>query len=164
MKITVRDTEINLKKDYLTNSEVNYIVEEVLKLYDKDGDIDQYSFSPLTMITNFYSLLFEVCIEGYNPDDIDDYNKYYNLGVQYELLKIVVNAEEAYHLMMSISKDMSSLEAIVNKGINKLLGLLDTKMPDAKAMNKIVNKLPKEWKKVVTDYNNIIGKDSKEDA
>lgn len=164
MKITVRDTEINLKKDYLTNSEVNYIVEAVLKLYDKDGDIDQYSFSPLTMITNFYSLLFEVCIEGYNPDDIEDYNKYYNLGVQYELLKVVVNAEEAYHLMMSISKDMSSLEAIVNKGINKLLGLLDTKMPDAKAMNKIVNKLPKEWKKVVTDYNNIIGKDSKEDA
>lgn len=164
MKITVRDTEINLKKDYLTNSEVNYIVEAVLKLYDKDGDIDQYSFSPLTMITNFYSLLFEVCIEDYNPDDIEDYNKYYNLGVQYELLKVVVNAEEAYHLMMSISKDMSSLEAIVNKGINKLLGLLDTKMPDAKAMNKMVNKLPKEWKKVVTDYNNIIGKDSKEDA
>ena len=164
MKITVRDTEINLKKDYLTNSEVNYIVEAVLKLYDKDGDIDQYSFSPLTMITNFYSLLFEVCIEGYNPDDIEDYNKYYNLGVQYELLKVVVNAEEAYHLMMSISKDMSSLEAIINKGINKLLGLLDAKMPDAKAMNKMVNKLPKEWKKVVTDYNNIIGKDSKEDA
>lgn len=164
MNITVKDTEIILKKDYLTNSEVNYIVATVLKLYKKGGDIDGYSFSPLTTITNFYSLLFEVCIEGYNPDNIEEYNKYYNLGVQYELLKSVTNADEAYHLVMSISKDMTSLESIVNDGINKLLNIVTEKVPDAKVMSKMVNKLPKEWKKVVEDYNNITGKELKEDA
>lgn len=163
MKITVKNTEVILKKDYLTNGEVNYIVETVLGLYRSDGDIDKYSFSPMTMITNFYSLLFEACIDGYNPDNVDDYNKYYNIGTQYELLKVVTNADEAYHLMMSISKDMASLEAIVDKGISKLLDIINKKIPDAKSMSKMMNKLPKEWKKVVEDYNNITGQSSKED-
>ena len=80
------------------------------------------------------------------------------------MLKSVTNADEAYHLVMSISKDMASLESIVNDGINKLLNIVTEKVPDAKAMSKMVNKLPKEWKKVVEDYNNITGKELKEDA
>ena len=34
MEITVKDNKIALKKDYLTNGEVNYIVSEVLKIYN----------------------------------------------------------------------------------------------------------------------------------
>ena len=80
MEITVKGNKITLKKDYLTNGEVNYIVGEVLKIYNQEGDIDGYSYSPLAMITNFYALLFSICIDGYDIDNIEDYNKYYNIG------------------------------------------------------------------------------------
>ena len=163
MEITVKGNKITLKKDYLTNGEVNYIVGEVLKIYNQEGDIDGYSYSPLAMITNFYALLFSICIDGYNIDNIEDYNKYYNIGTHYELLRIVTNADEAYHLMMSLSKQIISVENIVDKNLNKLINMVAERMPDAKTMNKMVNKLPKDWQKVVNQYNEITGKDNKEE-
>ncbi len=163
MEITVKNEKIKLKKDYLTNGEVNYIVGEVLKIYDNSGDIEGYDYSPLTMITNFYALLFGFCIEGYNIDSDEDYNKYYNIGAHYELLRIVTNADEAYHLMMSLSKQIISVENIVDKNLNKLINMVIERIPDAKTMNKMVNKLPKDWQKVVNQYNEITGKDNKEE-
>ena len=163
MEITVKNEKIKLKKDYLTNGEVNYIVGEVLKIYDNSGDIEGYDYSPLTMITNFYALLFGFCIEGYNIDSDEDYNKYYNIGTHYELLRIVTNADEAYHLMMSIYKQIISVESIVDKNLNKLINMVVERIPDAKTMNKMVNKLPKDWQKVVNQYNEITGKDNKEE-
>ena len=140
MEITVKNEKIKLKQDYLTNGEVNYIVGEVLKIYNQEGDIDGYSYSPLAMITNFYALLFSICIDGYDIDNIEDYNKYYNIGTHYELLRIVTNADEAYHLMMSLSKQMISVENIIDKNLNKLVDTITEKIPDAKTMNKIINK------------------------
>ena len=163
MEITVKNEKIKLKKDYLTNGEVNYIVGEVLKIYDNSGDIEGYDYSPLTMITNFYALLFGFCIEGYNIDSDEDYNKYYNIGTHYELLRIVTNADEAYHLMMSLSKQIISVENIVDKNLNKLINMVIERIPDAKTMNKMVDKLPKDWQKVVNQYNEITGKDNKEE-
>ena len=163
MEITVKNEKIKLKKDYLTNGEVNYIVGEVLKIYDNSGDIEGYDYSPLTMITNFYALLFGFCIEGYNIDSDEDYNKYYNIGTHYELLRIVTNADEAYHLMMSLSKQIISVESIVDKNLNKLINMVVERIPDAQTMNKMVNKLPKDWQKVVNQYNEITGKDNKEE-
>ena len=163
MEITVKNEKIKLKKDYLTNGEVNYIVGEVLKIYDNSGDIEGYDYSPLTMITNFYALLFGFCIEGYNIDSDEDYNKYYNIGAHYELLRIVTNADEAYHLMMSLYKQIISVENIVDKNLNKLINMVIERIPDAKTMNKMVNKLPKDWQKVVNQYNEITGKDNKEE-
>lgn len=156
----IKGTEVKLKKDYLTNAEVNYILSEVLNTYIKSGDIEDYDFSPLSMITAFYSLLFSVCIEDYEISNIDDYNKYYNIGTQYELLKNITNAEEAYHLMMLLSERLSDFNGILNKGINNLMNFLSSKIPDAKEMNKMVNKLPKEWQKVMNDYNNITNKNN----
>lgn len=164
MKITVKDNQITLKKDYLTNGEVNYILGEVLKIYNEPGDIKGYDYSPLTMITNFYALLFGFCIDGYDINSEEDYNKYYNIGTHYELLKIVTNADEAYHLMMSLSKDLVSIENILNKNLGNLVNIVSNKIPDVKDMNKMVNKLPKEWQNVVSQYNDITGKkDKKED-
>ena len=163
MEITVKGNKITLKKNYLTNGEVNYIVGEVLKIYDNSGDIEGYDYSPLTMITNFYALLFGFCIEGYNIDSDEDYNKYYNIGAHYELLRVVTNADEAYHLMMSLSKQIISVENIVDKNLNKLINMAIERIPDAKTMNKMVNKLPKDWQKVVNQYNEITGKDNKEE-
>ena len=163
MEITVKNEKIKLKQDYLTNGEVNYIVGEVLKIYNQEGDIDGYSYSPLAMITNFYALLFSICIDGYDIDNIEDYNKYYNIGTHYELLRIVTNADEAYHLMMSLSKQIISVENIVDKNLNKLINMVAERIPDAKTMNKMVNKLPKDWQNIVNQYNEITGKDNKEE-
>ena len=134
MEITVKGNKITLKKDYLTNGEVNYIVGEVLKIYNQEGDIDGYSYSPLAMITNFYALLFSICIDGYDIDNIED------------------------HLMMSLSKQIISVENIVDKNLNKLINMVIERIPDAKTMNKMVNKLPKDWQKVVDEHNEIVGK------
>lgn len=158
MEIKVKNKTINLKKDYLTNGEVNYIVEEVLKIYDQPGNINSYEYDPLAMITNFYALLFAECIEGYDINNIDQYNEYYNIGAHYELLRVVVNADEAYRLMMSLSKQISSIENTISKGIQKIVDMISNKVPDAKAMAKMVNKLPKEWQKAVEEYNQIIDK------
>ena len=115
------------------------------------------------MVTNFYALLFGFCIEGYDIDSDEDYNKYYNIGTHYELLRVVTNADEAYHLMMSLSKQMISVENIIDKNLNKLVDTITEKIPDAKTMNKMINKLPKEWQNVVNQYNEITGKDNKEE-
>ena len=116
MEIEVKGNKIELSKSFLTNGEVNYIITEVLKIYNQnDDDIEGLDYSPLAMMTNFYALLFSMCIKDYNLDDIGMYNKYYNMGVQYELLKVITNADEAYHLMMSLSKQMFSVENILDK-------------------------------------------------
>lgn len=162
MELNIKGENIKLKKDYLTNGEVNYIVSEALQIYMDSGDISNYDYSPLSMITNFYAMLFELCIEDYDMDKIDDYNKYYNLGVHYELLRVVTNAEEAYHLLISTSKDLTSIENVIDKNIKRLMQLIEDKIPDSKAMTKLINKLPKEWQKVVNEYNDITGKQKEE--
>lgn len=163
MEITVKQTKITLTKDYLTNGEVNYIVSEALKIYLEGGDIEGYDYSLLAMLTNFYALLFAYCIEGYNIDSVEDFDKYYNIGAHYELMKKVTNADEAYHLVMSLSKDLISVENIIDKNMNKLINMVMEKIPDAKTMNKMINKLPKEWQKVASEYNEITGKKTQEE-
>lgn len=163
MEIEVKGQKIKLKKDYLTNGEVNYIVVNVLELYNTSDDIKDYSFSPLSMYTNFYSLLFELCIEDYIQGDADSYNKYYNLGAQYELMKIVVNAQEAYNILIDTANKMSSVAGVLDKGITNIVKFLNEKIPDQKTMMKLANKLPKEWQKAVNEYNNITGNDKNED-
>lgn len=158
MEITVKGNKITLKKDYLTNGEVIQIVKIALGIYNQPEDIDDYDYSPISMITNFYALLFDFCIEDYDLDKTEDYDKYYNMGVQYELLRVVTNADEAYHLMMSLSKQISSLENIIDKNLKNIVEMVSNKIPDAKTMAKMVNKLPKEWQKVVNEHNEIVGK------
>ena len=164
MEIEVKGNKIELSKSFLTNGEVNYIITEVLKIYNQnDDDIEGLDYSPLAMMTNFYALLFSMCIKDYNLDDIGMYNKYYNMGVQYELLKVITNADEAYHLMM-LSKQMFSVENILDKNLNKLVNLISKKIPDKKTLNEMIDKLPDEWKSALGEYNQIMRvKDTKED-
>ena len=65
--------------------------------------------------------------------------------------------------MMSLSKQIISVENIVDKNLNKLINMVIERIPDAKTMNKMINKLPKDWQKVVNQYNEITGKDNKEE-
>lgn len=159
-EITVKNEVFKLKKDYLTNIEVNYIVSEVLKLYNQEGDIDDYRFSPLTMMSNFYSLLFQCCIEGYNFDNEEDYEKAYNCGLHKLLIENITNAEEAYKMILDISNKFNGLEYIISQALTELM----KKIPDAKAMNKMINKLPKEMQEAVKQYEMITGLSTKEET
>lgn len=120
-EITVKDKVFKLKKDYLTNIEVNYIVSEVLKLYNQEGDIENYRFSPLTMMSNFYSLLFQCCIEGYDFNNSEDYENAYNCGLHKLLIENITNAKEAYNLMLDISNKFNGLEYIISRALDELI-------------------------------------------
>lgn len=158
MEIVVKGKEIILEKDYLTDAEVHVIVQEALKAYNKKGDFEDYDYSPLSMNTVFYILLFAQCIKDYDDKSLDVYNEYYNAGVQYELLNVVTNAKEAYDLMMTISKSMSSIENIISKNLNKLIDSAMSKIPDDETMIKMIDSLPQEWQNTLKQYNQIIGK------
>lgn len=156
-EITIKEQTIKLKKDYLTNDEVNYMITEALEAYKEPSGIEGYNFNALNMMTNFNALLFSYCIDDYDIGNIDDYNKYYNLGVQTELLMEITNAMEAYNLLNSIAKQMSSISGVIDKGLNSLISVISTKMPEREALEKMMKKLPKEFNKALEDYNNIIG-------
>lgn len=162
MEIKVKEETIKLKKDFLTNGEVNYIVSEVLKLYNETGDIKDYNFNPLTMIGNFYSLLFEACIEDYDNSSIDDFNHYYSLGVQYKLLKVITNAREAYDLMIKISNQMSKLDNTISVFLNRVLTILNDKMLSKDELETAFKDLPKELENALSDLKEVF-KNKKED-
>lgn len=161
MEIKIKDNVIKLKKDFLTNVEVNYIIKESLSSYmdSEEEDIEGYLYNPLAMMFTFYLLLFSTCLEDFDSDSLDDYEKYYSMGVQYELLRCVTNADEAYHTLISTSEKISSLENVLYNGINKVIKLLEEKMPEKDSMEKMMKKLPKDFTKVIGEYNNIFNKD-----
>lgn len=162
-EIIVKDETIKLKKDYLTNGEVNYMVKTALEIYNAEGDIEGYGYSPLSMFTNFYALLFGMCIEDYNIDSIEDYDKYYNLGVHTELMMEITNAMEAYNLLVSISKQLCDIPNVIDRSIQKIINIMAEKIPNGEELSKMMEKMPKEWNKVLSEYNNIIGESKKED-
>lgn len=162
MEIKIKDNVIKLKKDFLTNVEVNYIIKESLSSYmdSEEEDIEGYLYNPLAMMFTFYLLLFSTCLEDFDSDSLDDYEKYYSMGVQYELLRRVTNADEAYHTLISTSEKISSLENVLYNGINKVIKLLEEKMPEKDSMEKMMKKLPKDFTKAIDEYNNIFNKDN----
>lgn len=159
MKIKFNNEEIELVKGYLTNGEVNYIVKSVVEIYNQSSDIEGYSYSPLSMMANFYNLLFSVCIKDYNIDNDEDFNKYYNKGIQQALLSKVINAQEAYDLLIETTKNFNSFGYIIENIINAIIN----KLPDLDNLNNLADKLPDEWKNVFNQYNSIVGKTNEED-
>lgn len=162
-EIIVKGETIKLKKDYLTNGEINYMVKTALEIYNAEGDIEGYGYSPLSMFTNFYALLFGMCIEDYNIDSVEDYDKYYNLGTHTELMMEITNATEAYNLLVSISKQLCDIPNVIDRSIQKIINIMAEKIPNGEELSKMMKKMPKEWNKVLSEYNNIIGENKKED-
>ena len=76
MEITVKNEKIKLKQDYLTNGEVNYMLGEVLKIYNQEGDIDGYSYTCLGI---YYRKLYKPrCFGACDVSCI--YSRWYRLG------------------------------------------------------------------------------------
>lgn len=163
MEMKIGGETIKLKKDYLSIDEVEASVGAAISAAVEKGDFDFYGFSPMSMKVSFYASLFYYCIEDFDIESSEDFNKYYNLGVQTELLKAIKNAQDAYDMMQSIYADMTNIQGILLNGIDRFINILEEKLPKEKELKKILNKLPKDWAKVSSEYNDIIGKTPKKE-
>lgn len=147
--------KIELKKNYITSDEIDFLVTKVIEIYDeekeKKGDVSAY----LEALNNFFHGLFSICIENYNMDKFDEY---YNMGFQEELIKEVFNARYAYDLINKFIDNRNSLEYTFNKNMNELVNGILKAIPNAKTLMGALEKMPKEWADATNEYNKITGK------
>lgn len=153
-KIERNGVSIELKRNYLTAGQITNLISEVMKIYNNGGLLDNYAFNPVDMEMNFYAGLFYYTVEEYNDmEDNDEFEKLFSAGIHKELLEKVENAQLAYDLMWKAAKEVSNSVGMI---LNKIKGFLDN-LPEQEDLNKLMDKLPKEWEAVKNEYDNIIG-------
>lgn len=153
-KIERNGVSVRLKRNYLTAGQVTNLITEVMKIYTEGGLVEDYSFNPVDMEINFYAGLFYYVIDGYITEDNDKFEKFFSAGIHKELLDKVENAQLAYDLMWKSAKEVSNSVGTI---LNKIKGFLDN-LPEQENLNKLMDKLPKEWESIKNEYNEIIGK------
>lgn len=153
-KIERNGVSVRLKRNYLTAGQVNNLITEVMKIYTEGGLVEDYSFNPVDMEINFYAGLFYYVIDGYTTGDNDKFEELFSAGIHKELLDKIENAQLAYDLMWKSAKEVSNSVGAI---LNKIKGFLDS-LPEQENLNKLMDKLPKEWESVKNEYNEIIGK------
>ena len=147
--------KIELKKNYITSDEVDFLVTKVIEIYDEEKEKRGNVSANLEALNNFFHGLFSMCIEGY---DMDKFDEYYNKGFQEELIKEVINARYAYNLINKLIDDRNSLEYLFNKNMNDLVEGILKAIPNAKSLMGALEKMPKEWANATNEYNKITGK------
>lgn len=154
-KIERNGVSVELKRNYLTAGQITNLISEVMKIYNNGGLLDNYAFNPVDMEMNFYAGLFYYTVEEYNDmEDNDEFEKLFSAGIHKELLEKVENAQLAYDLMWKSAKEVGNSIGMI---LNKIKGFLDN-LPEQEDLNKLMDKLPKEWETVKNEYDNIIGK------
>lgn len=154
-KIERNGVSVELKRNYLTAGQITNLISEVMKIYNNGGLLDNYAFNPVNMEMNFYAGLFYYTVEEYNDmEDNDEFEKLFSAGIHKELLEKVENAQLAYDLMWKSAKEVSNSIGMI---LNKIKGFLDN-LPEQEDLNKLMDKLPKEWEAVKNEYDGIIGK------
>jgi hypothetical protein len=146
--------DITLKKDYLTGGQVGNLVTEAVEIYKNGGLFEDYAFNPVDMEINFYAGLFYLLVENYDIKDNEQFEKLFSKGIHKEILEKVENAQLAYDLMWKTAKEVGNSVGTI---LNKIKGFLDN-LPEQEDLNKLVDKLPKEWEAVKNEYDDIIGR------
>lgn len=147
--------KIELKKNYITSDEIDFLVTKVIEIYDEEKEKKGNVSAHLEALNNFFHGLFSICIENYNMDKFDEY---YNMGFQEELIKEVFNARYAYDLINKFIDNRNSLEYTFNKNMNELVNGILKAIPNAKTLMGALEKMPKEWADATNEYNKITGK------
>lgn len=154
-KIERNGVSVELKRNYLTAGQITNLISEVIKIYTNGGLLDDYAFNPVDMEMNFYAGLFYYTVEEYNDmEDNDEFEKLFSAGIHKELLEKIENAQLAYDLMWKTAKEVGNSVGMI---FNKIKAFLDN-LPEQEDLNKLMDKLPKEWENVKNEYDNIIGK------
>lgn len=151
---------VKLKKDTLSSADVKYLVDKSLEVFidDEDKDIKDYDFNPVSMRLTFNQILFSLLIVDYKTSDLEVYDTYYSKGVHSAILEAIPNAKEAYDIMIETASKMSSIEGVISRGIKDIMTLIEEIIPDKETINKALEKLPKQWDTVSSEYNTIMRK------
>lgn len=142
-----------IKKDFLTETEVSSIIRVAIdSLFD-----EEYSFGSKYNYVNaeltFFKCLASICVENCEDSD-EEYEKIFNSGEIMRMFSEIKNARYAYDLLNKTMDRVCSIENVLDRSLQDLLKLINTKMPD---LEKLAKKLPKEWQKVIDEHNNIVG-------
>ena len=123
MITNINGLDVKIIKEVLTNVEVDYIVKTVVDIYFEKEDFENIPYSPLTARTNFYSLLFQLCVEDYDGEDIKKYNELYEHDVQGYILSEIRNASEAKKLIEELQLVYNKTrQAGITKEITEIVG------------------------------------------
>ncbi len=141
------------KRDALTGGQVSNLVSEAIKIYMGGGLIDDYAFNPVDMEINFYAGLFYLTIENYEIDNNEQFEELFSHGVHENLLHDIKNAQLAYDLMWKTANEVSNS---IGSILYKIKRFLDN-LPEQEDLNKLMEKLPEEWKEVKEKYDDIVG-------
>jgi len=153
-EIKKNDLTVKLKRDYLTAGQVSNLVKQAVEIYKDGGLFEDYAFNPVDMEINFYAGLFYFVVEDYDINDNDKLEELFGAGIHKELLDKVENAQLAYDLMWKTANEVGNSVGTI---LNKIKGFLDN-LPEQEKLDELIDKLPKEWKNVKNEYDNIIGK------
>lgn len=153
-EIKKNDLTVKLKRDYLTAGQVSNLVQQAVEIYKDGGLFEDYAFNPVDMEINFYAGLFYFVVEDYDINDNDKLEELFSAGIHKELLDKVENAQLAYDLMWKTANEVGNSVGTI---LNKIKRFLDN-LPEQEKLDELIDKLPKEWKNVKNEYDNIIGK------
>lgn len=154
MKVNYNGYDFELKETALTGGQVGNLVTESIKIYTDGGLLEEYAFNPVDMEINFYAGLFYLTVNNYDIDDKNRFEELFSHGIHKYILENVTNAKLAYDLMWKTAKEVSNSIGSILYKINSFLDNL----PEAEDLDKLIDKLPEEWKTVKQEYDDIIGK------
>lgn len=146
-------------KDFLTTSDFRALIKVTMEAFingqmttnDKyiiDG-ISGYMGNPGCAYDEFCRSLGNLCIEDF---DNELHEKIFSLGKYEDLMHEIKNAMAAYDIVNANLERYFTL----SNSLNQFLTLLAQKLPDEKALDKMMKKIPKEWDKVFKEYQSII--------
>ena len=83
----------------------------------------------------------------------EQFEELFSHGVHENLLHDIKNAQLAYDLMWKTANEVSNS---IGSILYKIKGFLDN-LPEQEDLNKLMEKLPEEWKEVKEKYDDIVG-------
>lgn len=156
-KINYNGYDFEIKQEYLTGGQVTNLVTEAIKIYKNGGFLDDYAFNPVDMEINFYAGLFYLTIEDYDINSTEQFEELFSHNVHKYLLESITNAQLAYDLMWKTSREIGNS---IGSLLYKISTFLDN-LPEQEDLNKLMDKLPEEWKNVKEQYDDIMKIDDK---
>ncbi len=152
-EIVIDDIKITLKQDYITRSDAEALIVVALEHFNKPALQINYKYNYIDMDNTFIDGLCGLCVEGYNDELRDEYDK---AGILSQIIFYIKNADEAYDKLYLIADKMSSIDNV----LENLLVSISEKLPKLEDLQDLSEKIPSEFKDAVEKYNSITHNDN----
>lgn len=153
------DNESVIKyKNSLTEAEYITLIEVAIDAYqngigESKDNLGIVPYNPIKVEQAFNRVLLSLCVKDY---DEDEYDLYFSNGVHNVLVANVTNASDAWEMVQEIVTNSLSLSVVINNFMEKVITMLDGKLPEGKDLLKVLKKFPKDITKALNDYASII--------